>query len=169
MRVGEIIGQCEELHGALAGALVEVTGGEPLEQEACGTLAECLLERGATVLVETSGTLPIGTLPAGAIRIMDIKCPGSGVSDKNDWSNIALLTKRDEVKFVIGDRADYEWSKEAADRHRLAPRCRQVLFAPVFGKIAPRVLADWILEDGLDVRLQLQLHKVIWSPDRRGV
>ena len=149
--------------------LVEITGGEPLLQEACPALAGRLLDAGYTVLVETSGALPIQALPPAAIRIMDLKCPGSGMADHNDWANVDALTKRDEVKFVIGDRGDYEWSKDAVERLDLTRRCHAVLFSAAGGALAPRDLAGWILGDGLDVRFQLQIHKYIWPPDQRGV
>ena len=165
MTVGEIVERC----GAWPFRLVEITGGEPLQQEHCPALAACLLERGYTVLCETSGTLPISRLTDAVIKIMDLKCPGSGVCDKNDWSNIEALSSRDEVKFVMGDRRDYEWSRDVTGRYNLAERCNAVLFAPVFGQIEPHRLAEWILADGLNVRLQLQVHKYIWPPDQRGV
>ena len=132
-------------------------------------MAAALLDAGYTVLVETSGSLPINVLPEGVIRIMDFKCPGSGEAHRNDWSNVAALTPQDEVKFVIGSREDYEWSREALAKHDLARRCKQVLFSPVFGAIASRDLAEWILADALPVRFQLQLHKYVWPPDQRGV
>jgi 7-carboxy-7-deazaguanine synthase len=165
MTVGEILGRCAEL----SGTLVEVTGGEPLLQPECPGLVACLLEAGYTVLVETNGTMPIGRLPQAAIKILDLKCPGSGMSDRTDWTNIAALSPHDEVKFVIGDRADYEWSRGIARRYDLASRCRAVLFSAVFNLLAPADLAAWILEDRLDVRLQLQIHKYIWPSDRKGV
>ncbi len=149
--------------------LVEITGGEPLLQRHCATLAQALLERGLTVLCETSGSLPIDRLPEGVFRIMDLKCPGSGECAKNDWTNIARLTPLDEVKFVIASRADYEWSRDTLRAHALETRCRAVLFSPVFGSIEPQDLVKWILDDQLPVRFQLQLHKFIWPPDARGV
>lgn len=165
MTVDEIVARC----AALGCRLVEITGGEPLLQAHCPALAARLLEQGFTVLCETSGTRPIAALPAGVIKIMDLKCPGSGACDKNDWSNIDALSSQDEVKFVIGDRQDYEWSRETVRRYTLAKRCKAVLFSPVFRRLEPQRLAEWILEDGLEVRLQLQVHKYIWSPDQRGV
>ncbi len=165
MTVGEIVDRCLEL----ACPLVEITGGEPLLQKACATLAQCLLDRGMTVLCETSGALPIDRLPADAIRIMDLKCPDSGECDKNDWSNLDRLSPRDEVKFVIAGRKDYEWSREVVRDHNLPSRCHAVLFSPVLGSVDPQELVEWILEDGLDVRFQLQMHKFIWPPDRKGV
>lgn len=151
--------------------LVEITGGEPLAQEECVPLAELLLEAGYTVLVETSGSLPIDTLPEGAVRIMDLKCPDSDMSHRNDWSNLEFLQPhRDEVKFVLASRADYEWSRDAVRRYTLDQRCKAVLFSPVFGEIDPKDIVTWMLEDGLHaVRFQLQMHKFIWPPDERGV
>lgn len=163
--IGEIVAKC----AALDCPLVEITGGEPLLQEHCGTLAQCLLDGGMTVLCETSGALPLSRLPNAVIKIMDLKCPGSGECEKNDWANIALLSPRDEVKFVIADRRDYEWSRETLRRHDLASRCKAALFSPVFGSLEPRALVEWILEDKLAVRFQLQLHKFVWPPDQKGV
>jgi len=165
MHVNEVVGRCQEL----GCSLVEITGGEPLLQPDCVLLAQRLLEGGMTVLCETSGSVSIAPLPPGVIRIVDFKCPGSGECDKNDWSNVAALRPRDEVKFVIADRRDYEWSKDVVATHGLAARCGQVLFAPVFGVMTPADLAGWILEDGLPVRLQLQLHRIIWPAANRGV
>lgn len=149
--------------------MIEITGGEPLAQPGCPELAQCLLDRGYRVLVETSGALPIAKLPSETIKIMDLKCPGSGMCEENDWSNIEALSARDEVKFVIGGREDYEWSREVVQRYNLPGRCREVLFSPVHGVLEPRRLAGWILEDELLVRLQLALHKYIWPPGQRGV
>lgn len=155
-----------------AGAnLVEITGGEPLAQKACVPLADLLLEMGRTVLVETSGSLPIAPLPARVIKIMDLKCPDSGECDRNYWPNIdALNPERDEVKFVLASRRDYEWSRDIIQRYNLGERCRCVLLSPVLGEVEAQAIAAWILEDRLDgVRLQLQMHKFIWPPDQRGV
>jgi 7-carboxy-7-deazaguanine synthase len=161
----EIVRQCR----AMQCGLVEITGGEPLVQPACVDLAQALLDEGFTVLIETSGSLPIDVLPDAVIKIMDLKCPDSGESEKNHWPNIEALSPRDEVKFVIASRRDYEWARDVTREHDLPSRCNAVLFSPVFGKIAPADLVRWILEDGLDVRFQLQLHKFIWPPDERGV
>ena len=152
-------------------SLVEITGGEPLAQKECVPLAELLLEAGCTVLIETSGSLPINTLPDAVIRIMDLKCPDSDMSAHNDWSNIAhLRADRDEVKFVIASRRDYEWSRDVLQRYNLTQCCRAVLFSPVFGEVVPKDIVTWMLEDGLnDVRFQLQMHKFIWPPEERGV
>lgn len=149
-------------------ALVEITGGEPLIHPACGELARVLLDNGHTVLVETSGAYPIETLPAGAIRIMDLKCPSSGECGRNLWSNLDHLRPADEVKFVIGDRADYEWALAVVRERGLAERC-QVLFSCVHGRLPPAALVNWMLADRVPARFQLQLHKHIWPPERRGV
>lgn len=149
--------------------LAEITGGEPLLQEATPGLAQGLLDTGKTLLCETNGTLPIDLLPAGVVRIMDIKCPGSGCHEKTDWANIGRLNAHDEVKFVIADRADYDWARHVVTEHGLATRCRAVLFAPVAGKLEPSALAAWILADAVPVRLQMQLHKVIWPGRAEGV
>ena len=163
--IDEILRKCGEMNCRL----VEITGGEPLVQPECVDLAQALLEDGYTVLVETSGTLPIGVLPAEAIKIMDLKCPDSGECDKNDWSNIDALSMRDEVKFVIASRGDYEWSRQIVKTYDLPSRCNAVLFSPVWNMIEAVQIVQWILEDSLDVRFQLQLHKYIWPPDQKGV
>lgn len=156
--------------GATGIQLVEITGGEPLAQKNCGLLCEELLARGYTVLIETSGSLPIEVLPPRVHVIMDIKPPGSGESESNRWENIGhLQAHRDEVKFVISSREDYEWSREVVERYSLANRCRAVLFSPVFGEVEPRDLAEWIMHDRLPVRFQIQLHKILWDPATRGV
>ncbi len=165
MTLGAIVKGCDG-HGC---GLVEITGGEPLVQGGCPALAKLLLDSGHTVLVETSGSLPIDVLPAEAIKIMDLKCPGSGECNKNYWPNIDALSPRDEVKFVIVDREDYDWSKSVVSEHRLSKRCKAVLFSPVLDALEPKTLVDWVLADGLDVRVQLQLHKFIWTPDTKGV
>jgi 7-carboxy-7-deazaguanine synthase len=149
--------------------LVEVTGGEPLLQQDVYPLMQRLIDSGKTVLIETGGHRSIAKVPEGVIRIMDVKCPGSGESTKNDWSNLPLLTKRDEVKFVIADRVDYDYARDILARERLAERCGGVLFSPVHGVLDPRQLAEWVLADRLPVRVQLQVHKYIWSPETRGV
>jgi 7-carboxy-7-deazaguanine synthase len=149
--------------------VVEITGGEPLLQADVYPLMQRLLDRGHTVMLETGGHHSIARVPPEVIRIVDVKCPGSGEADKNDWSNLALLTPGDEVKFVVKDRCDYEFAKEVIARHQLAGRCAAVLISPVHGVLAPRELAEWILADRLPVRLQLQAHKYIWSPETRGV
>lgn len=149
--------------------LVEVTGGEPLLQAAVHPLIVRLLEAGMTVLVETSGASDVSRLDARAIKVMDLKCPGSGESARNLWSNLEHLTPRDEVKFVIADRADYEWARDVVRRHHLAARVNAVLMSCAFAQLEPALLAGWILADRLPVRMQLQMHKHIWAPDARGV
>lgn len=148
--------------------LVEITGGEPLLQEETGGLASVLIEQRKQVLVETNGTKNIDILPEPVIRIMDIKCPGSGESEQMDWENVNRLRQNDNVKFVIASRADFEWSVQVIKKYQLLSRT-VVLFSPTFGILDPGTLAQWILESSLPVRLQLQLHKYIWAPDRRGV
>ena len=145
------------------------TGGEPLLQSDVYPLMDRLLERGHTVLLETGGHRSIADVPPSVIRIIDVKCPGSGESERNHWENLEIATARDEVKFVIRDRADYDYAKAVVERHRLIGRVAAVLFSPVHGVLDPKDLAAWILEDGLPVRLQLQAHKYIWGPDVRGV
>jgi 7-carboxy-7-deazaguanine synthase len=149
--------------------MVEITGGEPLLQPEVHELMSRLLASGKTVLIETGGHRSIAGVPAGVIRVMDVKCPGSGEADNMDWSNLAHLTPRDQVKFVIADRADYEYAREVQNRERLAERCEAVLFSPVHGELDPRTLAEWVLEDRLPVRVQLQIHKYIWDAQTRGV
>ena len=148
--------------------LVEITGGEPLAQPACPDLARRLLERGFEVLVETAGSHPIDVLPREVVKIIDLKCPASGESERNDWSNINRLTPRDQVKFVISDRGDYEWARAVVAERQLAERCA-VLFSPAFGRLEPHRLAEWLIADLLPVRLQIQLHKYIWGPQAQGV
>jgi 7-carboxy-7-deazaguanine synthase len=149
--------------------VVEITGGEPLLQQDVYPLMTELVERGHTVLLETGGHRSIANVPSGVIRIMDVKCPASGESEKNCWANLDLLSPRDEVKFVIQDRGDYEFAREVTLRHGLIDRCAAVLMSPVHGVLVAKDLAGWILADRLAVRLQLQAHKYIWSPDTRGV
>ncbi|MDP2156783.1 MAG: radical SAM protein, partial [Nitrospirota bacterium] len=149
--------------------LVEITGGEPLLQhDEVVELTKRLLDAGYGVLVETNGSVKIDFLDNRVIVIMDIKTPASNMSEKNDLSNIAYLKPEDEVKFVICDRNDYEWSKKMVLKQGLSKRCR-VLFSPSAGTIAPRELAGWILQDRLEVRLNMQLHKIMYDPDERGV
>jgi len=149
--------------------LVELTGGEPLLQAAVYPLVDALLAAGKTVLIETSGASDIGGLDPRAIRIMDLKCPGSGEADRNLWSNLDRLTPHDEIKFVVSDRADYEWARAVILERKLASRVNAVLLSCAFDRLAPASLAAWILEDRLPARLQLQIHKHIWHPQARGV
>jgi 7-carboxy-7-deazaguanine synthase len=145
--------------------LVEITGGEPLLQNDVPELAAELLKRDHTVLLETSGSQDISILPAGVIRIMDIKCPDSGMSEHMDWRNLKRLRKKDEIKFVIAGRKDYDWACEVMRKHRLTGR-NLVLFSPVHRTLSPQQLAEWILQDSLLVRLQVQIQKILWGEER---
>ena len=149
--------------------LVEITGGEPLLQKNVLPLMATLCDAGHTVLLETSGAHEISLVDRRVHRIMDLKTPGSGEVGRNRFENIEQLSERDEVKFVIGSREDYEWSREQLRRFDLASRVRAVLFSPIFGRIEPQQIVDWIVEDKLPVRFQLQMHKFIWPPTQRGV
>ena len=162
----------DEIVAAVAGfqcRLVEITGGEPLLQKNVLPLMTMLADAGHTVLLETSGAHDIATVDPRVHRIMDLKTPGSGECERNLFSNIEHLTQLDEVKFVIGSREDYEWSREQVTKFRLGERCRAVLFSPIFGRIDPREIVEWILADRLPVRFQLQMHKFIWTPTQRSV
>lgn len=154
--------------------VVELTGGEPLVHRNAFVLVERLLDAGFTVLVETSGALDVAPLDPRAHRIMDLKCPGSGESARNLWSNLQHLTARDEIKFVVTDRTDYEWARSVIREHGLDDRVRAgtlraLLFSPVWGAVEWRDLAEWILEDRLPARFQLQLHKLVWGANVPGV
>lgn len=149
--------------------LVEITGGEPLLQKSVLSLMAALCDADRTVLIETSGAHDISGIDPRVHRIMDLKTPSSGEVARNLYANIALLNHRDEVKFVIGSRDDYEWSREQIERHQLANRVKAVLLSPVFGRIEPREIVEWMLEDRLSARFQLQIHKFIWEPRARGV
>ena len=149
--------------------LVEITGGEPLLQRNVLPLMAMLADADRTILLETSGAHDISAVDPRVHRILDLKTPGSGEVERNLFSNIDYLTSRDEVKFVIGSREDYEWSRAQLREHRLVDRCRAVLFSPIFGRIDPREIVEWILADKLPVRFQLQMHKFIWTPTQRGV
>jgi len=148
--------------------LVEVTGGEPLAQEGVHGLFRALCDAGFEVLVETGGSLDISGIDRRARRIVDFKCPGSGMEKKNLWSNVGSLTSRDEVKFVIADRADFDWAAGKMREHGLDRICT-VLMSVVFGQLEPVELARWILDEGTNARFQLQAHKYIWEPSARGV
>jgi len=149
--------------------LVEVTGGEPLLQEDVYPLLQALIDRGKTVLLETGGHRSTARVPAPVVTILDIKCPGSGEAARTDWANLDRLRAHDEVKFVIRDRADYEFARDAIARHGLAERAAAIHLSPVHGVLDSRILSEWVLADHLPVRVQLQLHKYIWSPETRGV
>ncbi len=153
---------------ALDCKLVEITGGEPLLHKDVPQLAKRLLDLEHTVLIETSGERDISVLDARVIKIMDIKCPGSGECEKNRWQNLEFLTPKDEVKFVIKDRDDYDWAVGIIKKYCLEQRVK-ILFSPVWGELDLQDLARWILEDKLNVRYQIQLHKVIWTPETKGV
>lgn len=153
---------------ALGSGLVEVTGGEPLAQAATPALVGALAEAGRTVLVETSGALDIGALDRRARVIMDVKCPSSGMSGRMHWPNLGKLRPHDEVKFVLADRADYEYARAVVTARGLAGRVG-LLLSPVMGMIEPRQVVEWMLADRLPARFQLQMHKYIWPPEARGV
>lgn len=150
--------------------LVEITGGEPLFQNETPILIESLLDDGYEVLLETNGTMDISRVDERCVRIVDIKCPSSQMMEKNDLDNLNRLTPRDELKFVLGTREDYEYAKNILERRRADSKwiC-PVNFSPIFGQLNPETFAEWILEDHLDVRLNLQLQKYIWGPEARGV
>ena len=149
--------------------LVEITGGEPLLQEEVYPLMDRLLASGYTVMLETGGHRPIDRVPREVRKIVDVKCPGSGESARNDWSNLDRLAPHDEVKFVVKDRADYEFARDVIAGRDLASRAAAILMSPVHDVLEPRTLSEWMLADHLPARLQLQLHKYIWHPSTRGV
>jgi len=149
--------------------LVEITGGEPLLQEDVYPLMQRLLDEGRTVLLETGGHVSVARVPPRVVKIVDVKCPASGESAKNHWANLERLDARDQVKFVLQDRADYEFARDVLHRYALDRRVIAVLFSPVHGVLEPKALADWVLADRLPVRVQLQVHKYIWGADARGV
>ncbi len=165
MRREEVLAKVVEL----ATPLVLLTGGEPLLQKGSRPLLYELCESGKTVLLETSGERDISNIDPRVHRIMDIKTPSSEMSDKNRWKNIEYLTSRDEVKFVLLNRSDYQWTRDVIARESLVQRVSEVLLSPVHGELLPRELVRWVLEDGLKVRVQLQLHKYIWKPDTKDV
>jgi len=149
--------------------LVEVTGGEPLLQEGVYPLMDALLERGKKVLLETGGHRSTARVPEPVVTIVDVKCPGSGEDAKMDWQNLERLRPHDEVKFVVKDRADYEYARQVIEKYGLASRAAALHMSPVHGVLNPRELSEWVLADALPVRVQLQLHKYIWDPATRGV
>lgn len=148
--------------------LVEITGGEPMLQDETPELGRRLLDQGYTVLMETGGSLDLSTLDPSIVKIMDIKCPGSGEDQENYWPNLDVLQKHDEVKFVLKDRRDYEWAAAIIREHQLDKRFH-LLLSPVHGELEAQQLAAWMLADGVEARFQMQLHKYIWSPDKRSV
>jgi len=149
--------------------LVEITGGEPLLQEGVYELMDRLLAAGHTVMLETGGHRPIDRVPARVVKIVDIKCPGSGEASHNEWGNLDRLAPHDEIKFVLADRADYEFARDVLERRQLASRAAAILFSPVHGTLDAKMLSEWVIADRLPVRVQLQLHKFIWTPETRGV
>lgn len=180
MTVEEVEAEVEML--SPGGGLVEITGGEPMLQEReVIPLMDRLLRSGYTVLLETSGERPLERVPQGVIKIVDVKCPNSGEADSFDMENLEALQPHDEVKFVVSDRADYEFARDFTARHDLAPRVKAVIFSPAFSKEAsgsrdtthclldPRELAEWMLADNVPARLGLQIHKFIWDPALKGV
>jgi 7-carboxy-7-deazaguanine synthase len=163
--LGEIVSRVD----AYECPLVEVTGGEPLLQEDVYPLMQELLNRGKTVLLETGGHRSTERVPADVVTILDVKCPGSGEAAKMHWENLDRLRPHDEVKFVIKDRADYEYARDVISRYDLGRRAAAIHVSPVHGVLTPRTLSEWVLADHLPVRVQLQLHKYIWEPSTRGV
>jgi 7-carboxy-7-deazaguanine synthase len=166
MSVDEVVRQVEEMQCKL----VEITGGEPLVQKRdCCELVRRFCDKGYTVLVETGGSLDASVLDPRAIKILDVKCPGSGESERNFWPNLERLGDRDEVKFVVTDRDDFDYALSVIAKYKLESRNREVLISPVWGKVDLAEVASWILRSGLRARMQLQLHKLIWGADARGV
>jgi 7-carboxy-7-deazaguanine synthase len=165
MGIEEVISKIE----TFPGSLVEVTGGEPLLQAATNALTAQLFALGYEVLMETNGSLPIDAIDTRCVKIMDLKCPSSGQSEYNDMQNISRLMPHDQVKFVIADRGDFEFAKQIIHRKNFPIAPANILFSPAAGRLDPKQLAEWILQAGLTVRLQLQLHKVIWPGEPRGV
>jgi 7-carboxy-7-deazaguanine synthase len=165
MSVDDVLARVAELDCRV----VELTGGEPLLQKDAIPLMARLLDAGHEVLLETGGHLSIADVPERVVKIVDVKCPASGEASKMHWPNLDRLRPHDEVKCVIQDRADYEYARDVVAKHGLTAKVAAVHFSPVHGVLDPKTLAAWILEDHLEVRLQLQLHKYIWSPETRGV
>jgi 7-carboxy-7-deazaguanine synthase len=165
MSLDEVVGRVRE-YGC---DVVEITGGEPLLQKEVYPLMQRLLDEGRTVMLETGGHISVDQVPEPVIRVIDVKCPGSGEAGSTHWPNLDQLRVTDELKFVIKDRADYEYARDVVESRHLVGRCAAVHFSPVHGVQNPRELAEWILADRLPVRLQLQAHKYIWDPSTRGV
>lgn len=149
-------------------ALIEITGGEPLLQVGVYPLMEALLAAGRTVLLETNGSLSIARVPKEVVKILDLKCPDSGMAEKMDLANLDLLAPHDEIKFVVSSRTDYDWARAMMAEHRLAEKGKLIL-SPVIGRLAPALLAQWLMADALPARLQLQLHTLLWPGMKRGV
>ncbi|MBI2817480.1 MAG: radical SAM protein [Acidobacteria bacterium] len=172
MSVDQVMAEVRRLsehEGRRAVNVVELTGGEPLLQKEIYPLIDCLLEEKYRVLVETSGERFIGDLPTAVVRVVDVKCPGSGEGGSFNIENLSALSAQDQLKFVLASREDYEWARDFFREHRLQNKVDALIFSPAFGKLEPRSLAEWILEDGLPVRIGMQLHKFIWDPETRGV
>ena len=163
MKISEIISEIDKYPTEL----VMITGGEPLLQENCIHLMQELLNKSYSVMLETSGSLKLKDVPKSVIKIVDFKCPTSNMMNKNDWTIITDIQKNDEIKFVIANKEDYDWSKKMIEKYNLNKIC-PILFSPVYKKIDMSTLADWILEDGLNAKLQMQLHKHIWG-EKKGV
>lgn len=163
--VGEVVRDALS-HGT---PLVEVTGGEPLLQPGCFPLLASLCDSGVTVLLETSGERDIGAVDPRVHRIVDLKAPGSGECDRNRWDNMLCLTQRDEVKFVLSDRVDFDWAVAVTERERLLGRVAHVLLSPVHGLLDPKELVTWVLDVGMNFRVQVQVHKYVWGPDASSV
>lgn len=164
MSLEDIVGRVDDFPTDL----VEITGGEPLLQPAVHPLIKRFLDDGKTVLIETGGSIDVRPVDPRAVLIYDIKCPDSGMMEKNRWENLPHLKPKDEIKFVLGSRRDYDWAKAKLGALELVGK-HTILLAPVWGQIDPRELAEWVLEDGLSVRLQVQLHKILWGAETRGV
>ena len=164
MSLDEVFQEIEKLNCPL----VELTGGEPLLQPKVALLADRLLDAGYDVLVETGGHMDINIVSSRAVRIVDMKCPASEMTDKNDYKNLERVTSRDEIKFVIQNKKDFLWAEALIKQYKLENKCN-VIMSPVFGVMAPLELTDLILESGMNVRMQMQLHKLLWSPDKTGV
>jgi len=158
---------CEQVR-SYGTTLVEITGGEPLDQPEVIPLVARLCDEGYEVLIETSGAIDITPLDTRSHVIMDVKCPASGMIKYMYWENLSVIKLKDEVKFVITDRRDYDWAVSVIEEYQLDGRC-PILFSPVFGVLEPHILSDWVLQDRLKVRVQLQLHKYIWDPQTQGV
>jgi 7-carboxy-7-deazaguanine synthase len=165
MTVEDVVSRVRE-HGC---DVVEITGGEPLLQQDVYPLMRRLLDEGRTVMIETGGHRSAAEVPEGVVRVIDVKCPGSGEAGKVHWENLERLRPTDEIKFVIKDRPDYEFARDVVSRYALPGKVAAVLFSPVHGVMDPRQLSEWVLADRLTVRVQLQLHKFIWDPQTRGV
>jgi len=165
MAVAEVLARLQQL----GGNLVELTGGEPLLQQEIYPLTDQLLAQGFRVLVETSGERSVAQLPRQVVKVIDVKCPGSGEEGKFCFDNLALLERKDQIKFVILNENDYCYARDFLVRHELHRHVDEIVFSPVFDQLPPRSLAEWILRDDLEVRLGLQIHKFIWGPETRGV